>query len=149
MNHNLKLTVELYSLRLLRLELPISDGKKISAQIPHPAAKREFAACFAKRWYQFFVWSTRPKKRQSWRNVTQDMQAEATINLPEGLLYPWRRWKSGAYWTTFEFDSRSTDQPAMRRMGGYWGRIASFGIRCAPVREEVQTECGLKWGDHG
>lgn len=33
MNHNLKLAVELYSLRLLHLELPISDGRKNSGQI--------------------------------------------------------------------------------------------------------------------
>lgn len=54
MNHNLKLAVELYSLGLLRLELPISD-KRFSAQIPYPAAKKDFAASFAKRRYQSVV----------------------------------------------------------------------------------------------
>lgn len=38
MDHNLKLAVELYSLALLRLELPISDGKSfpLKSLIPQP-----------------------------------------------------------------------------------------------------------------
>lgn len=45
MNHNLKVAVELYSLGLLRLELPISDGKSfpLKSLIPQPKESLPYA----------------------------------------------------------------------------------------------------------
>lgn len=133
---NVKLAVEQYSLELLRLELPISDGKKKFRPNPLSSNHKRIFRMLCEAMISICCLVQGLKKDRA-GECNARYASRSHRDLPERVTSPWKRWKKGAYWTIIDistFDARSTEQPAMRRMdeGLFGGGLSRWGPDVLP-----------------